>query len=181
MTQSRFPDLPSLQLNVNVSARQIDADFSARVNETLNTAGIAPTQLLLELTVSVIVDDATPVAQLHELRETGVRIALEDFGTAYRTLRYPTQLPVDMLKLDRGLSPTSMLPRTGLLLPCGLAPRPSIRAGRRGGGRRNSRTGATPDTAGLFGRPETGEAFAARLAGGGIKTFIFEAAVSDSS
>lgn len=92
-----------LQVSVNVAARQLrSADFMAHVVEALETAALAPPFLELELTESVLIDniDAT-AALLHDLREMGVRISVDDFGTGFSGLTYLRRFPLDILKLDR--------------------------------------------------------------------------------
>jgi EAL domain-containing protein (putative c-di-GMP-specific phosphodiesterase class I) len=71
------------------------------VIDTLRTAGLAPGRLVVEVTESIRVDNATVVTELRRLHDAGVRIALDDFGTGYSTLRHLTQLPIDILKIDR--------------------------------------------------------------------------------
>ena len=68
----------------------------------LRDTGLAPELLGLEITESVLVDDADEtVVLLDELKALGVRIALDDFGTGYSSLTYLQQLPIDELKIDR--------------------------------------------------------------------------------
>jgi EAL domain-containing protein (putative c-di-GMP-specific phosphodiesterase class I) len=92
---------PGLDLAVNVSAIQLTEGFADRVIDTLRAAGLAPARLVVEVTETVRVDNATPVAELQRLNDAGVKIALDDFGTGYSTLRYLTQLPINILKIDR--------------------------------------------------------------------------------
>ena len=92
---------PGLDLAVNVSAVQLTEGFADLVIGTLRAAGLAPARLVAEVTESIRVDNATVVAELHRLHDAGVRIALDDFGTGYSTLRYLTQLPINILKIDR--------------------------------------------------------------------------------
>jgi diguanylate cyclase (GGDEF)-like protein len=90
-------------VGVNVSAQQlIDGSIVTDVSETLRRTGLAPSQLILELTESVFVADSeTSWHPLEALRARGVRIAIDDFGTGYSALGYLRRLPVDVLKLDR--------------------------------------------------------------------------------
>ena len=94
-------------ISVNVSALQLSApDFADRVLEALASNDIPGEGLMLELTESVLITQATgddpSVNQcLNRLREHGIRIAVDDFGTGYSSLSYLWQLPVDVLKIDR--------------------------------------------------------------------------------
>ena len=93
----------ALDLAVNVSVRQLLAPgFGDTVASVLEATGTAPTTIILEVTESVLMDDARR-AQLvpNELRETGIRIALDDFGTGFSSLSYLRQLPIDIVKIDR--------------------------------------------------------------------------------
>jgi diguanylate cyclase (GGDEF)-like protein/PAS domain S-box-containing protein len=88
---------------VNVSALQFACpDFVDLVKRCLESAGLAPHLLELELTESVFLQDVrTSVRILTQLRNLGVTIALDDFGTGYSSLSYLQNLPIDALKIDR--------------------------------------------------------------------------------
>jgi diguanylate cyclase (GGDEF)-like protein/PAS domain S-box-containing protein len=88
---------------VNVSALQFACpDFVETVTRALQSAGLSPLLLELELTESVFVPDtAASVRTLTRLRNLGVTIALDDFGTGYSSLSYLQNLPIDALKIDR--------------------------------------------------------------------------------
>jgi len=92
-----------LFVNVNVSARQLQSsDFVDEVRAAIERTGLDPHQLVLEITETVLVAEASVVAaKLSNLRQLGVRIAIDDFGSGYSSLRYLTQLPIDMIKIDR--------------------------------------------------------------------------------
>ena len=94
---------PGVGVSVNVSPRQFDSPTIVdTVADVLRTSGLAPELLPLEITESVLVDDADEaVALLERLKELGVRIALDDFGTGYSSLTYLHRLPIDELKIDR--------------------------------------------------------------------------------
>ena len=92
-----------LRISVNVSGRQIlDPALAADVEAAIEQSGIAPEQLQVELTESVLIDDLDDsLALVGRLKELGVSVALDDFGTGYSSLSYLKQLPVDMIKVDR--------------------------------------------------------------------------------
>jgi EAL domain-containing protein (putative c-di-GMP-specific phosphodiesterase class I) len=102
--QSRTPrPLPPPYVSVNVSARQCqDTGFLNEVRRSLDTAGLDPGSLQLELTESVLMrrDDHID-ALLRALKDLGVRIAVDDFGTGFSSLRYLRDFPVDVLKIDK--------------------------------------------------------------------------------
>src|SRR5690606_17679210 len=88
---------------VNVSPRQLMHDgFVVSVREALADPGLAPGDLVLELTEGVLLNDlALARDRLGELRGLGARVAVDDFGTGYASLTYLHQLPIDAVKLDR--------------------------------------------------------------------------------
>jgi diguanylate cyclase (GGDEF)-like protein/PAS domain S-box-containing protein len=95
---------PPREVSVNVSAAQIwHTDFVSDVVRILAETGLPPHLLCLELTESLLADHAEGRvrAVLHELKQLGVTLALDDFGTHYSSLGYLTQLPFDKLKIDR--------------------------------------------------------------------------------
>ncbi len=94
---------PGVGVTVNVSPRQFDNPSIVEVVAgALRDAQLAPELLGLEITESVLVDDADEtVARLNELKALGVRISLDDFGTGYSSLTYLHRLPIDELKIDR--------------------------------------------------------------------------------
>ncbi|EXJ16337.1 diguanylate cyclase [Imhoffiella purpurea] len=93
----------SLQLAVNVSARQFhQPDFVAQVRESLERSKANPARLKLELTESVVLENADSVIErMHQLRALGVSFSMDDFGTGYSSLSYLKRLPLDQLKIDK--------------------------------------------------------------------------------
>ena len=93
-------DLP---VNVNLSARQLtDPSLPEHVARILATTGLAPERLRLEVTESAVMEDVVDAARcLSSLRELGVRVGIDDFGTGHSALAYLRQLPLDFLKIDR--------------------------------------------------------------------------------
>ncbi|MFI8890226.1 putative bifunctional diguanylate cyclase/phosphodiesterase [Streptomyces paradoxus] len=90
-------------ISVNVSGRQWqDTGFLEEVSRAVATPGLAPGSLQLELTESVLVSRDDRLDRLiRSLKELGVRIAVDDFGTGFSSLRYLRDFPVDTLKLDK--------------------------------------------------------------------------------
>ncbi len=88
---------------INLSARNLmDDTLPARVSEAAMLKGIDPPLISFEVTETAIMHDRTRVAALlHELRERGFRLAIDDYGTGYSSLAYLRELPVDVLKIDR--------------------------------------------------------------------------------
>jgi diguanylate cyclase (GGDEF)-like protein len=92
-----------LYLSVNVSA----IDFRQRgfvdgIARTLKETGLDPTQLELEITESVLMQNIdTTVATLNAIKHLGIRLAIDDFGTGYSSLSYLQKFPVDVLKIDQ--------------------------------------------------------------------------------
>jgi diguanylate cyclase (GGDEF)-like protein len=94
---------PGLWMSVNVSAQQLaDPGFVAMVLSTLASHHLEPSALVLELTEhAAVANTAVANAALEALRSQGVRVALDDFGVGFSSLRYLRELPVDVLKIDR--------------------------------------------------------------------------------
>jgi diguanylate cyclase len=89
-------------INVNVAARQLrDAAFVDEVAGVLRDTGLAPANLVLEVTESMVLDGRRVRDTLQALHEMGVRLALDDFGTGQSSLSLLRAFPVDVLKLDK--------------------------------------------------------------------------------
>jgi diguanylate cyclase (GGDEF)-like protein/PAS domain S-box-containing protein len=97
-----LPALRGLPVSVNVSARQLrSSDFVERVQRIVETRGIDPGRLKLELTETQLLDDLDgSIAKIRRLRAVGVTFSVDDFGTGYSSLSYLAQLPLDQLKID---------------------------------------------------------------------------------
>lgn len=92
-----------LHVSLNVSALDVQQrDFAQDVARALQTAGLDPSRLVLEITESgVVADLGDALATLRSLADAGVRLSVDDFGTGYATLAQLQQLPVHELKIDR--------------------------------------------------------------------------------
>ena len=94
---------PLHQISVNVSAQQFhDTNFLNSIKKALNESGLAPENLELEITESMLIGDARFIdLQLSQLKKMGVKLAIDDFGTGYSSLSYLKDFPIDMLKMDK--------------------------------------------------------------------------------
>ena len=91
------------QVAVNVSARQMrQSDFADTVEQILLDTGCPPHALELEVTESLLLEDAEGAIELMtRLTQRGVRVAIDDFGTGYSSLSYLKRMPIQTLKIDR--------------------------------------------------------------------------------
>ncbi len=108
-----------LALSVNVSMRQLENDqLLLEVRDALETSGLDPSALLLEITETALMSDAdATIARLGALKALGVSIAIDDFGTGYASLGYLRQFPVDALKIDRSfIAAMGDAPESGVLI-----------------------------------------------------------------
>ena len=89
--------VPRMRLAVNVSARQLhQRDFTGMVERTLEETGLDPRSLELEITESVAMRKSDSITRLlSRLREMGIRIAMDDFGTGQSSLSYLKNFPID--------------------------------------------------------------------------------------
>jgi len=90
-------------ISINISSRQLmEPGFAARVGRALDTVGVAGDRLKIELTETVLMQNSDTGARvLASLRDRGVRICLDDFGTGFSSLSYLQRFPIDQLKIDR--------------------------------------------------------------------------------
>lgn len=90
-------------VSVNLSPRQLmQSDFAIRVECILAQIGLDGKHLELEITENAAVQDLnTSIRVLHELKQLGIRISVDDFGTGHSTLNYLRTFPIDALKIDR--------------------------------------------------------------------------------
>jgi EAL domain-containing protein (putative c-di-GMP-specific phosphodiesterase class I) len=101
--QIEFPSDPPLTMAVNISARQVhQPGLLDIVADALAVSGLPPQSLVLEITESLMMQDAElAITRLHELKKLGIRLAIDDFGTGYSSLSYLRKFPVDILKIDK--------------------------------------------------------------------------------
>jgi diguanylate cyclase (GGDEF)-like protein/PAS domain S-box-containing protein len=100
--QDMYPAARSLQVSVNLSARQFrHDDLENDVAEALVKSGLAPERLALELKEGdALANSADVVAMLDELKQLGVKVTIDDFGKGWAALGSLTRFRVDDLKID---------------------------------------------------------------------------------
>lgn len=101
--QLESPSHRSLSLSVNLSARQVaQPDLLERIKEALAASKLSPHCLKLEITESVVMENAEAAALMFkQLRSLGVQLSIDDFGTGYSSLSYLHRFPLNYLKIDR--------------------------------------------------------------------------------
>jgi diguanylate cyclase (GGDEF)-like protein/PAS domain S-box-containing protein len=110
--QRRYPNAGLNCITVNASGRQLSQqDFPFLVHEAVRKSRLTPTDLRIEVTETALMDNPRVAAQvLSELRDFGVKIYLDDFGTGCSSLSHLHKLPVDALKIDRSFVMSLLLP-----------------------------------------------------------------------
>ena len=95
--------LPEVRLAVNLSARQFQQqDLVRSVFFAVRDAGLPPRRLELEITESAAMQNVDrTIGMLHGLRDMGVRISMDDFGTGHSSLSYLKRFPIDAVKIDQ--------------------------------------------------------------------------------
>lgn len=103
--QERYPEAPVPTMNVNFSARQFHHPaLVEEVTDILRETNLEASSLCIEITESTAMEDApSTVSVLRELKDLGVKLAIDDFGVGYSSLSYLKRFPVDILKIDRSI------------------------------------------------------------------------------
>jgi EAL domain-containing protein (putative c-di-GMP-specific phosphodiesterase class I) len=100
----RGRDAERLTVSVNVSTLQINAKFLGLLAQILDTSGLQPPRLELEIEEAAVLANTDLTAQcLKQWRQLGVRVAVNHAGNNYSSLSYLSRLPIDRLKLDKSL------------------------------------------------------------------------------
>ena len=98
---ARWPDQLSIAINISPVLLLEDEIFSV-VQDALEIHGVAPERLNLEVTENIMIDNQEiMLGQLARLRQLGVKISIDDFGTGFSSLAYFRDLPVDEVKIDK--------------------------------------------------------------------------------
>lgn len=97
--------LAKLNLSINLLPQELArGGYERWLLSEIEAAGVDPTKVTIEITEgALLADDQAVVDRLTRLRSAGIGIAIDDFGTGYSSLAYLTTLPLDALKIDRGL------------------------------------------------------------------------------
>src|SRR5690606_29736901 len=95
--------LADLRVSVNLSVHQVrQGNLVALVRQVLEETGLPPRLLELELTESHLLDNVENViGTFQQLRDLGVKLAIDDFGSGYSSLSYLKRFPVDYVKIDQ--------------------------------------------------------------------------------
>jgi diguanylate cyclase (GGDEF)-like protein/PAS domain S-box-containing protein len=103
LAQWRDAGLHDITMSINISVAQLlRGDLIRRLCDVLAEHDIAPNQLELELTESMVMANAEQsITTLRRLKAIGVNLAIDDFGTGYSSLSYLKRLPIDALKIDK--------------------------------------------------------------------------------
>lgn len=97
-------------MSVNISAIQIHKDnFATNIIKLLEQFGVSPKDFELEITESVFIDNFEEVIEkMRMLRDYGIKVSLDDFGTGFSSLSYLKNLPIDTLKIDKAFIDTAL-------------------------------------------------------------------------
>src|SRR3954467_6736716 len=96
--------LKDLRISLNLLPQDLSREnYDQWLLDEIESAGVDPRRVTIEITESALLVDQPAVAErLSRLREAGLSIAVDDFGTGYASLAYLISLPLDMIKIDRG-------------------------------------------------------------------------------
>lgn len=103
LVEWRRAGLPELTLAINLSALQFrQPDLALQVKQALESSGLPGHALDIEVTESIIMEDAQATIQtIDNMKNMGLRLSIDDFGTGYSSLSYLKRFKADKLKIDR--------------------------------------------------------------------------------
>jgi EAL domain-containing protein (putative c-di-GMP-specific phosphodiesterase class I) len=92
-----------LYLSVNFSAKQVrDQNIVSKIDKIIHNTGIKPEELHLEITETSLLDEGIQVLQnINDIEKLGLKIAIDDFGIGFASLKYLQKFPVSIIKIDR--------------------------------------------------------------------------------
>ncbi len=96
---------PSYKVDVNIAISELNQkDFTDKLDEILKATAVDPQNITIEITDSYAVDDFDKIiATLNRIKALGCRVALDDFGKGYSSLRHMKDMPLDSIKIDRSV------------------------------------------------------------------------------
>ena len=98
----RWPSRRQIELSVNLSSPEFrDPGLFDAITHALAASGLPPASLKLEITESSMLDAEASDVLMRRIRDLGVRLAVDDFGTGFSSLSYFQRFPLDTLKIDR--------------------------------------------------------------------------------
>jgi diguanylate cyclase len=101
-------DIDTISVNLSV-VQLMQKNVVSRLMDIIRRNGISPNRILFEVTESTLVSDYELISgKLHEMKEQGVQFALDDFGTGYSNITHVTDMPFDVVKIDKSLIWESM-------------------------------------------------------------------------
>jgi EAL domain-containing protein (putative c-di-GMP-specific phosphodiesterase class I) len=96
-----IPNCGSFKISVNLSSKQLLPTLITKLHQVIGDTGINPNNLILEITESMIMENAESIGPIMEqIKNMGVKLHIDDFGTGYSSLSYLHGFPVDALKID---------------------------------------------------------------------------------
>ncbi len=100
------PLLGDIPVAINISGRHLASDVVVQnIAQALQTNGVDPGRVMIEVTESAVLNDLHDVAEkIKALRDIGIRVAVDDFGTGYTSVAHLRTLPIDILKIDRSFT-----------------------------------------------------------------------------
>ena len=100
--RATLPSAAAMKMSVNLAASELgDPNFLEDVTGCLESTGLDPQSLLLEISESDLMGDAEMnLIQLNNLKNLGIELAVDNFGTGYSSLKYLERFPIDYLKID---------------------------------------------------------------------------------
>lgn len=108
---------PALQMSVNISpVHFLDKNIVSLIKRMISETGIAPEELSLEVTETVVQTNQENLAIFRDLKNIGVQLAIDDFGTGYSSLASLKHLEVDCLKIDKYFVDEMLIDKKGFVL-----------------------------------------------------------------
>ena len=91
-----------IHMAINISAKQLEQEILVtQLQDALNRTAVCTEQIVIEMTESILMKTENAEKVLRDIKKLGVKIALDDFGTGYSALAYLSNLPFDIIKIDR--------------------------------------------------------------------------------